>query len=48
VGVADLDGDARAEIIATFAGESGCPSGGGIEVWRTEVEPPNRRRSMRH
>ena len=48
VRVADLNGDARAEIIASFAGESGCPSGGGIEVWRTASEPSNRRRSVRH
>jgi FG-GAP-like repeat/FG-GAP repeat len=46
--VADLDGDARAEIIATFAGEAGCPSGGGIEVWRSSDEPASRRRSTRH
>jgi hypothetical protein len=49
VRLADLDGDTRPEIIATFAGESGgCVSGGGIEVWRTEVEPSSRRRSVRH
>jgi len=46
--LADLDGDGGAEIIATFAGESGCPTGGGIEVWRNEMEPPSRRRSTRH
>lgn len=48
VRVADLDGDTRGEIIAAFAGESGCPSGGGIEVWRTAHEPSKRRRSVRH
>lgn len=48
VRLADLDADTRAEIIATFAGESGCPSGGGIEVWRTAPEQSNRRRSVRH
>ena len=47
VRLADLDADNRAEIIATFAGESGCPSGGGIEVFRTAPEP-SRRRSARH
>jgi hypothetical protein len=36
VRLADLDGDARDEVIASFAGEgSGCASGGGVEVWRT-------------
>lgn len=48
VRVADLDGDSCGEIIATFAGESGCPSGGGIEVLRTSSEPSTRRRSARH
>jgi hypothetical protein len=48
VRVADLDADGRAEIIASFAGESGCPTGGGIEVFRTASEPTNRRRSARH
>lgn len=48
VRVADLDGDRRGEIIATFAGDSGCPSGGGIEVWRTGFASPPRRRSARH
>ncbi len=48
VRVADLDADGRAEIIATFAGESGCPTGGGIEVFRTASQQPNRRRSARH
>ena len=45
--LADLDGDSRAEIIAAFAGESGCSSGGGIEVWRTAREQ-RRKRSVRH
>lgn len=48
VRVADLDADTRAEVIATFAGESGCPSGGGIEVWRSVPGQSNRRRSVRH
>lgn len=49
VRVADLDGDARAEIIAAFAGESGgCPSGGGIEVWSTAPAQAGRRRAVRH
>jgi hypothetical protein len=46
--VADLDGDGRAEIVASFAGESGCATGGGIEVWRTMREPSSRRRAVRH
>lgn len=46
--LADLDGDSRAEIIAAFAGETECASGGGIEVLRTAPEQPNRRRSVRH
>jgi FG-GAP-like repeat/FG-GAP repeat len=33
VRVADLNGDRRDEVIATFAGESRCTSGGGVEVW---------------
>lgn len=48
VRLADLDSDTRAEIIATFAGESGCPSGGGIDVWRSVPAPSNRRRTVRH
>jgi len=48
VRVADLDADDRGEIIATFADESGCASGGGIEVWRTGSEESKRRRSVRH
>jgi hypothetical protein len=46
VRVADLDGDRRAEIIATFADEA-CPSGGGIEVLRTGPEQSHRRRPVR-
>lgn len=46
--VADLDADSRAEIIATFADESGCASGGGIEVWRSFDVPSARRRAARH
>lgn len=46
--LADVDGDAGAEIIATFAGESGCASGGGIEVLRASSEQASRRRSARH
>lgn len=46
--VADLNADGRDEIIAGFAGEeSGCPSRGGIEVWRT-VSSGQRRRAVRH
>ncbi|HYI09194.1 MAG TPA: VCBS repeat-containing protein [Thermoanaerobaculia bacterium] len=50
VRIADLDGDARGEIIAVFAGESSrCASEGGIEVWRTAVQQgPSRKRSVRH
>jgi hypothetical protein len=48
VSASDLDGDGRAEIIAAFAGESNCPSGGGIEVWQTAAEPAKRRRAVRH
>lgn len=50
VRLADLDADNRAEIIATYAGESGgCTTGGGIEVWRTATgQQPGRRRSARH
>ena len=47
VRLADLDGDGRSEIIATFAGESGCSSGGGIEVFRASGIA-KRRRSARH
>jgi FG-GAP-like repeat len=43
VRLADLDGDRRDEIIATFAGESGCRSGGGVEVWRLETAAKKRR-----
>jgi hypothetical protein len=47
VRVADLDGDGRDEIIASFAGEStGCTSGGGVEVWRTATSQ-SKRRSVR-
>lgn len=45
--IADLNGDGRGEIIATFAGEQGCGSGGGVEVWRTSVQV-SRRRAVRH
>jgi hypothetical protein len=48
VSVADLDADGRGEIIATFAEESGCASGGGIEVFRTASEESKRRRTVRH
>lgn len=48
VRVADLDADGRGEIIAAFAGESGCPTGGGIEVFRAASQLPGRRRSARH
>jgi hypothetical protein len=53
VRVADLDGDHRDEIIASFAGESnGCTSGGGVEVWKAsespQPPPSPRRRSARH
>lgn len=44
VRLADLNGDGRDEIIAAFAGEGGCPSGGGIEVWTTRAA---KRRSVR-
>ena len=44
--LADLDGDRRDEIIASYAGESRCASGGGVEVWRTE-ELALKRRSVR-
>jgi hypothetical protein len=33
---ADLDGDGRDEIVAAFAGESSCLSGGGVEIWRAD------------
>ena len=47
VRLADLDGDRRAEIIASFAGDaSGCTSGGGVEVWR--LAQPKRRRPAAH
>jgi hypothetical protein len=48
VRIADLDGDQRGEVIATFAGESGCASGGGIEVLRGVPVQRDRRRSVRH
>ncbi|HYH06645.1 MAG TPA: VCBS repeat-containing protein [Thermoanaerobaculia bacterium] len=49
VRVADLDGDRRDEVIATFASESpACPSSGGVEVWRLADTGPNRRRAVRH
>lgn len=48
VAVADLDADARDEIIAAFAGEAGCASGGGVEVWKTSQSSSTRRRSVRH
>lgn len=44
--LADLDGDARDEVIASYAGENGCASGGGVEVWRTSRAI--HRRSARH
>jgi hypothetical protein len=47
VRVADLDGDRRAEIIVAFAGEGGCPTGGGIEILRAETGQA-RRRSAGH
>lgn len=47
VRLADLDGDHRDEVIATFAGESGCKSGGGVEVWRLETAGAKKRRSVR-
>lgn len=47
VGLADLDGDGRDEIVAAFAGESaGCASQGGVEVWR--AVQAKRRRAARH
>ena len=47
VRLADLDGDGRDEIIASFAGDStACTSGGGVEVWRTL--PAKRRRAAGH
>ncbi|HEX8412115.1 MAG TPA: VCBS repeat-containing protein [Thermoanaerobaculia bacterium] len=46
VRLADVNGDARDEIVAAFAGEeSGCASNGGVEVWRTV--PAARRRAVR-
>lgn len=48
VQLADLDGDERDDVIAAFAGESGCPSGGGVEVWRLTDTGPQRRRAVRH
>lgn len=52
VRVADLDGDARGEVITAFAGESSstrCTSEGGIEVWKTGTQSaPDRRRAVRH
>ncbi len=49
VRLADLDGDRRDEVIAGFAGESsGCPTGGGIEVWKTSAPNGARRRAVRH
>lgn len=45
--IADLNGDGRGEVIATFAGEQGCASGGGVEVWRTSPQF-SRRRAVRH
>lgn len=49
VQVADVDGDARDEIIATFAGESGgCSSGGGVEVWSAVKVQSKRRRAVSH
>lgn len=47
VRVADLDGDRRAEIVATFASES-CPSAGGMEVLRAVSPKGDRRRAIRH
>ena len=44
VRLADLNGDRRDEIIATFAGESRCTSGGGVEVWSTTIR---KRRAVR-
>jgi hypothetical protein len=44
VRLADLDGDRRDEVIASFAGESnGCTSGGGVEMWRSATAPAKRR-----
>jgi hypothetical protein len=43
VRLADLDGDRRDEIIAAFAGESGCRAGGGVEVWRLGTGAKKRR-----
>jgi hypothetical protein len=48
VRLANLDGSGGDEIIATFAAESGCASGGGIEIFRALASSPNRRRSARH
>lgn len=49
VQIADLDGDARGDVIAAFAGEGGCATGGGVEVWRTSQAPQSqRRRAVRH
>ena len=45
VRLADLDGDGRDEVVAVFAGESGCASGGGVEVWRHTTA--GKRRSVR-
>lgn len=48
--LADLDGDARDEVIAGFAGEeTGCASNGGVEVWKaTASASAKKRRSARH
>jgi hypothetical protein len=45
VDLADLDGDGRDEVIATFAGEARCATAGGVEVWR--AERARKRRAVR-
>jgi len=49
VRIADLDGDGRDEVIATFESDvSSSASSGGIEVWRTSTGTSPRRRAIRH
>ena len=45
VQIADLDGDGRGEVLASYAGEGAtmagtiCPAGGGFAVWRVNSRP---------
>ena len=45
VQIADLDGDGRGEVLASYAGEGAtmagaiCPAGGGFAVWRVNSQP---------